>query len=136
MGYTCRICKFTHSCWCGGRKCKCWMWLGEARIAWKMIEKYKIEDTNKLIKLIKNRANEQTILNEFNIESTKEIAKKFDWNTNAILDEKFARELGMKSVYCEYESFNENSECIFCGRKRKDGYLKPCLYYIAKRWTK
>lgn len=135
MAYTCKICKFSHSCRCGGKKCKCWMNLWEARTAERLMTTYNIEDTQRLINMIKDRNSESQILNSLWIESTNEIASKYtekQITNTTILDDRFARTIWMKSVYCEYPSFNENAECQFCWRKRKDWYRKPCLYYLAK----
>jgi hypothetical protein len=86
-----------------------------------------------MVELIKGKNSMSQILKEFWIDSTQTIAKEYSWKPVA-LDKNFARTLGMKTIYCEYTSFNENSECKFCGRKRKDWYLQPCLYYLAKKW--
>jgi len=133
--YTCKICKYSHSCRCGGKKCKCWMNLWESRTAERLITTYNIEDTKKLVDMIMDRQSEATILKELWIESTSAIANKYEEREikeTTVLDERFSRTIGMKSVFCEYPSFNENAECQFCGRKRKDWFRKPCLYYLAK----
>ena len=138
MAYTCKICKFHHSCWCWGKKCRCGMNLWEARTAERLVTTYNIEDTQKLIELIKQKNSEQSILAKLNIDSTQDIVAKYTEtqtttkNIATILDSKFARTIWMKWVYCEYNSFNDEAECIFCWRKRKDWYRMPCLYYLAK----
>lgn len=136
MVYTCKICKFTHSCRCGGKKCKCGMWLWEAKVADRLVSTYNIEDTQKLIELIKWKNSEQNILSKLGVDSTKEVVAKYidtPSTVTTILDNKFARTIWMKWVYCEYTSFNADAECIFCWRKRRDWYRMPCLYYLAKQ---
>lgn len=133
--YTCKICRYSHSCRCGGKKCKCWMNLWESRTAERLINTYNIEDTKKLVDMVMDRQSEATILKELWIESTSAIASKYEEKEikeTTILDERFARTIWMKSVFCEYPSFNENAECQFCWRRRKDWFRKPCLYYLAK----
>lgn len=136
MAYTCKICGFSHSCWCGWKKCKCGMNLWQARIAEKLVNIYKIEDIYKLISLVKERKSEQTILNTLWITDIAEkINSYIEYKPKikqTILDDKVARELWMKSVYCEYPSFNENAKCIYCWRTRREWHLKPCLYYLTK----
>lgn len=133
MWFTCKICNFTHSCWCGWKKCKCWMNLWQARVADSTLRKYPIEDKAKLVELIKWWNSLSQILNEFWLDSKEDIINNNVWK-QVSLDKKFARRLWMNSIYCEYDSFNENAECKFCGRKRKDWYLQPCLYYLANKW--
>lgn len=136
MVYTCKVCKFTHSCRCGGKKCKCWMNLWQAKIAEKLINVYKIEDTKQMVDLILQKKNEESILNTLwveNIQNAIETYEEKKINTKTtILDDRFARTIWMKSVYCEYPSFNDNAICKFCWRNRKEWYMKPCLYYLTK----
>ena len=135
MWHTCKVCLFTHSCWCGGKKCRCWMNLWESKVASNIVMLYDIDDKELLISLIKSKNTLQSILDKFWIESTQTVAKNYEGNSVEVLDVNFAKGLWMKSVYCEYKSFNENAECVFCSRIRKEWYLKPCLYYISKKWT-
>lgn len=113
--------------------------LWEARIAERILTTYNIEtkdDIQKLIELIKARKSETSIITSFWLEPTQVIASKYSMiqpSSRTVLDERFARTIWMKWVYCEYPSFNDDAECRFCGRKRKDWYRQPCLYYLAKR---
>lgn len=112
--------------------------LWEARIAEKIVTTYNIEtqeDIQKLITLIKARKSEESILASFNLDPTQVTASKYSMiqpTTKTVLDERFARTIWMKWVYCEYPSFSDDAECRFCGRRRKDWYRQPCLYYLAK----
>lgn len=99
--------------------------LWEAKVAEKLMSIYNIEDSERLVKLIKNNNSQKKILEELWI----------DWGetkTETKVTINWYKDLWMKSIYCEYSSFNPEAECKFCGRRRKDWYLKPCLYYLEQ----
>lgn len=136
MAFTCKICGYTHSCRCGGKKCKCGMNLWEAKVAERLINLYNIEDTKTLVDMIFQWKNESTILNALWIESKIEEIQNSEpvyVKKSTILDDRFARTIWMKSVYCEYPSFNDEAQCIFCWRSRREWHMQPCLYYLKMR---